>query len=421
MNLRFKAAHIIQEVVFDGKSLSVCLPAQLPGFSDKRDQALLQAICFGVCRFYFELEALLKLLLLKPLKAKDQDLHSLLLVGLYQLSHMRIPSHAVVAETVSATPKKWAKNLVNAILRRFLRQKDTLITQIQQEITAQFDHPLWMIDLIKKDWPDHWAAILMANNAPPPFALRVNQKNHSRDDYLKKVTADPIAFTKQGIVLQEPIDVTQLPGFAAGDISVQDGAAQLAVDLLELSPNLTVLDACAAPGGKTTHLLENEPTLHVTAVDQNADRLQILRDNLTRLHLAAEIICTDAKKISADHLFDRILLDVPCSASGVIRRHPDIKLLRKSTDIATLAQEQLALLQAVWQHLKPNGLLLYVTCSIFTEENSVNLVQFLKYHPDAREEKIESQWGISCIIGKQILPGTDSMDGFYYARLRKGE
>lgn len=427
MNQRFAAAKIIYQVIHEGRSLSDCLPEMLTHFKDARDQAFVQAICYGVCRWYFRLDAFANALLKSPLKEQDQDIHILILIGLYQLTEMRVPPHAAVAETVAATrdfKKIWAKGLVNAILRNYQRRAEELNEKLKTNLTAFYSHPKWMIENLKKSWPTEWKEILIANNQHPPFALRVNQKHHSRAEYLDKIskkdiTANLIPETESGIVFAEPRDVKNIPGFLEGEISVQDGAAQLAAELLALTPQLRVLDACAAPGGKTAHILELQTDLELIAVDHDALRVRAIEENLQRLKLSATCLCADAADIKDEKLFDRILLDAPCSATGVIRRHPDIKLLRRESDILKLAAEQKRLLNALWNLLKPNGLLVYATCSIFPEENVLQLQSFLETHSDAKEEKITATWGKTCAVGRQILPGMHGMDGFYYAILRK--
>lgn len=425
MNLRAAAARVLFQVVVEGQSLSECLPQQLSKLTDARDRALLQAICFGVCRWYFRLDAIAQQLLDKPLKEKDQDVYLLLLVGLYQLLDMRIPTYAAVSETVAATKslkKIWAKALINGVLRQYQRNAEKL-SQL-----ALDSHPEWFIEKVKKTYPNEWKNILNANNQHPPFSLRVNQQQISREKYLEKISkkemsATIISETQTGIFLADAVDVTQLPGFSDGMISVQDGAAQLAAELLQLKSGQRVLDACAAPGGKTAHMLEIEPKLaECVVVDNSAARMDTVHENLKRLKLQATCKVADVGNVKSwwdESLFDRILLDAPCSASGVIRRHPDIKLLRRESDIANLAKEQLRLLKAVWTTLKPGGLLLYVTCSIFAEENVQVIKEFLQQQPDAKEEKIAASWGMACEIGRQILPGMNGMDGFYYCSLRK--
>lgn len=422
MNLRAVAARIIYQVVIDGKSLSDCLAAEtklLP-----RDKSFLQALCYGTCRWYHKLHLIAESLLEKPLKTKDQDIYCLLLVGLYQLSDMRVPAHAAISETVAAASvlkKIWAKGLVNAVLRNYQRQSDIVVNESQD--IFKYSHPSWLIKKIQHDWPENWETILNENNQHPPFSLRVNQKHISREDYLKKLTdARVIPETTAGIILENAIDVAQLPGFSAGDISVQDGAAQLAAELLSLQSGQRILDACAAPGGKTAHILESENNLTVIALDHDNHRLNTIKENLNRLKLSATCITADAgdtKQWWDGVLFDRILLDAPCSASGVIRRHPDIKILRREIDIVKLSDEQARILDALWPLLKKDGILVYATCSIFPEENNRVVKNFLATHTDAIEEKISAPWGIACDIGRQILPGMHGFDGFYYTRLRK--
>lgn len=428
MKLRAAAAHIIHNIL-KGHKLSEILPKTQALFSDSRDQALLQAISFGVCRRYFYLDAIANERLAKPLKTKDQDIHCLILVGLYQLIEMRIPPHAAIAETVEAATEKkpWAKRLINAILRGYQRDATTINQTILDQPEALYDHPTWMIEKLKAQWPTEWPLILKANNQQPPFALRINQQRMTREKYLEQYSishskARPITETTSGIIVEPACDITDVPGFSSGELSVQDGAAQLAASLLQLKPGLRVLDACAAPGGKTAHILESEPAVTLIAIDCDATRILSIEENLQRLKLSATCLHADAANIDAwwDGIpFDRILLDAPCSASGVIRRHPDIKLLRKAEDVKNITQQQKRLLNAMWQVLKPGGCLVYATCSIFLEENARLLSDFLDKNSNAEEEKITTSWGIPLAVGKQILPGQQDMDGFYYGCLRK--
>jgi len=429
-NLRLIAARVIDQVTA-GHSLTDCLESQLSPIRAARDRSFVQALCYGVCRFYSRLDVILSYLLKKPLKAKDTDVHALLLVGLYQLMEMRVPPHAAVAETVDATEnlgKTWAQGLVNAILREYLRQREQIEEKIKEDPEAFYAHPAWWIKAISLAWPDHWQEILQANNQHPPFSLRVNQLRLTREQYLDQLpaqtySAHSIPETRSGIILETPISTDELPGFSAGDVSVQDGASQLAAPLLSLTPELRVLDACAAPGGKLMHIVETEPTLlAVIAVEKDAKRIVSIRENLTRLKVNATCICHDVSAVNVwwdGQLFDRILLDAPCSASGVIRRHPDIKLLRQPGDMKVLAKEQRHLLESLWPLLKPGGLLLYATCSIFPEENVQVVQPFLVSHADAKEDSIRAEWGVPLTVGRQILPGQHNMDGFYYVRLRK--
>lgn len=424
--LRFLAARIINAVT-DGQSLTDLLERELANLPDPRDRAWLQATTYGTCRLYSRLDVLLSFLLKKPMQAKDGDVHALLMVGLYQLIAMRTPEHAAVAETVQAAnhlKKPWAKALVNAVLRNFLRNRDALVKKVDDDPEGYFAHPSWWINEIKKVWPNNWEMILSANNSHPPFALRVNIQMLSRVAYQQKVPqAHIIPETKSGLILDQPLPIDRLPGFTAGEVSVQDGAAQLAALLLKLEPAQHVLDACAAPGGKLTHILELEPHLaSCTAVEKDHNRLTSIKENLARLHLKANLHCADVvfpKTWWDGQIYERILVDAPCSASGVIRRHPDIKLLRQPQDIRALAKIQLEILNALWPLLAPKGLLLYVTCSIFPDENNKVIATFLAQHPDAAEDKLMVDWGLACAYGRQILPGMHEMDGFYYARLLK--
>lgn len=423
------AAEIIN-LVTSGHSLAECLPAKLDKMTDARDRAFVQALCYGVCRFYSRLDVVLSHLLTKPMKEKDSDVHALLLVGLYQLMEMQTAPHAAVSETVNAVQalkKSWARGFVNAVLREYLRQQESLNNVMEQDDEAKYAHPAWWIKALKKAWPQQWEAILQANNQHPPFSLRVNVSHQNRENYLAKLqqqelSAHVIAHTEQGIILDNPVNVEQLPAFADGGVTVQDGAAQLAATLLQLQPHQRVLDACAAPGGKLTHILELAPDAEVIAIEKESSRLAAIQENLTRLHQRAKIHCADAAKLDSwwdKKPFDKILLDAPCSASGVIRRHPDIKLLRQPADLRALQKEQYHLLTQLWQTLAPNGLLVYATCSVMPEENQNNIERFLAEHSDAVEEKIQAEWGVALSCGWQILSGMCEMDGFYYACIRK--
>ncbi len=438
MNSRLIAAQIIARV-FEGQSLADAL--HLDNINNERDRAFIQALCYGVCRFYYRLDFILQQLLKKPLPLKEQTLHALLLVGLYQITGMRIPAHAAVAETVNATiklKKPWAKGLVNAILREYLRREAVFDDLIKQDMEAYYAHPQWLIDAIQQTWPADWQSILEANNQHPPFSLRVNLARETRENYLQRLNdgaldAEIAPYSDSGIILKTPIAVEKLPGFKAGLISVQDIAAQLSAELLELKPDLHLLDACSAPGGKLIHSLDYLAANNATAksyvvLEKDEKRMETIRENLVRFYQQKtfpnylKLFCTDASKVSAwwnQQLFDRILLDAPCSASGVIRRHPDIKLLRRATDIDPLAIHQYELLTALWPTLAKEGLLVYITCSIFSKENEHVIKQFLLEHADAKEEKIIAPWGIEKEIGRQILPGMDNMDGFYFVKIRK--
>jgi len=374
----------------------------------------------------------LEVLIKKPLRAKDLEIHALLMIGLYQLLHLRVAEHAVVNETVTATKalkRPWAKAMVNAVLRNFLRQKEALTEQLSPRRAFQSAHPDWLVRAFKDAWSEpRTSEIIAANNARGPMTLRVNTARGSRSDYLERLhvaglEANAIELTDSGIQLTSPVDVSQLPGFDLGDCSVQDGAAQLAAPLLMLEPGQRVLDACSAPGGKTGHIAEAQPQLDtLLALDSDPRRLQRVRDNLTRLGLEAELREADASDPGAwwdQQLFDRILLDAPCSATGVIRRHPDIKLLRTAADIEKLAAIQGQLLQSLWPTLKNNGVLVYATCSVLPRENDRVIEKFLPAHSDAHICAIDADWGLQTNFGRQLFPLIGGQDGFYYARLQK--
>lgn len=429
MKTRASAAKVLYQVVDRGQSLTTALPiAQqlLPA----KDRALLQEICYGVLRWLPRLEFISRQLMSKPLIGKQRPVHFLILVGLYQLKYMRIPAHAAVAETVNAikvlkSPK--LSGLVNAILRNYQRQQDDLETQADGNDVCKFGHPGWLIKRIKAAYPKQWQAVLMANNERPPMWIRVNAQHHNREDYQTLLAADEIVAeivesADSALRLEKPTDVYKLAGFAEGHSSVQDGAAQFAAQFLDAQPGELILDACAAPGGKTAHILERQPALkHLVAVDFDATRLARVQENLTRMKLTAELIHGDASKPEdwwQGDKFDRILLDAPCSATGVIRRHPDIKWLRRDSDIAALVQLQAEILDAMWQQLKPGGTLLYATCSILPAENSEQISQFVARTPDAVLAPLTAD-SEDQAFSWQILPNTQGMDGFFYAKLQK--
>jgi len=422
---------MVFHVLDRGESLNSLLRPQLVKLSDPRQRALAQELTFGTLRCCYRLEAVLKRLLKKPLKKKDRDVHALLLVGLYQLLFLEMPPHAAVSETVGVVRqlgKEWAAGLVNGVLRNAQRQASELLEAVDGAASARWSHPDWWIKRLQQDWPQDWQQILEANNQRPPMVLRVNVSRTDRSAYLQLlkqagIPAKPSPFPDTAIQLEEPVVVDNLPGFSAGLVSVQDGAAQLSTSLLKLESGQRVLDACAAPGGKTGHMLESVPDLKaLIAIDSNERRLIKVAENLQRLQFNTELLAADAGDPGSwwdGEPFDRILLDAPCSASGVVRRHPDIKLLRQAGDLLTLSQQQQRLLNALWPLLASGGILLYVTCSVFKQENSDTLRAFLDGHHDAVELPLRVPWGKALPVGRQLLPGDQGMDGFYFARLTK--
>ncbi|MCK9637034.1 MAG: 16S rRNA (cytosine(967)-C(5))-methyltransferase RsmB [Methylobacter tundripaludum] len=427
MNTRLVAARVLSRVLQDGQSLTAALDNAFPAIESGKDRAFIQALCYGVCRQFHRLDFILSQLLDKPLK--DADVKALALVGLYQLKFMRVKPHAAVSETVLAARKKpWAKSLINAVLRTYLREQEGLEHKADKFQAAALSHPDWLIKQIERDWPEQALNIFLENNRQPPMVLRVNLAKTSRESYLQRLTGQDIAaqavsFCPSAIRLDKPAPVELLPGFADGLVSVQDAAAQLAAGLLDVRPGQRVLDVCAAPGGKAAHILETQLQLkELVAVDIDGARMQRVSENLQRLNLQAKLVVGDAAKPEEwwdGQLFDRILLDAPCSALGVIRRHPDIKLLRRAEDIGQLQVLQKSILQAVWPLLAPGGLLLYATCSILKQENEQQVQAFLAGRNDAVESPIEADWGSAGACGRQIFTGESAMDGFYYARIGK--
>jgi 16S rRNA (cytosine967-C5)-methyltransferase len=398
---------------------------------DRRDRALAQECTYGVLRWFHRLDHQLQQLLRRPLRERDVDIHMLLLVGLYQIQYLQIAAHAAVSATVDACQtlgKPWAKSLLNAILRKALREREQLEGLANQDEPARWAHPQWLIDEIRADWPAQWENVLTENNRRGPLCLRINRRKIARGAYLDLLEqagleALPTRHAEDGVRLLEPVPVDDLPGFADGYASVQDEAAQLAAGLLDVPDNGHVLDACAAPGGKTAHILEiSPPNVTVTALDSDRARLDDLEANLGRLGLECRTICSpaaDTERWWNGSSYDRILLDAPCSATGVIRRHPDIKFLRRQTDLEQLENQQMALLDTVWPLLRGGGMLVYATCTILTRENDDVIDAFLGRVNGAESRSIEAAWGQPSRYGRQILPGVEQMDGFYYACIAK--
>lgn len=422
-NLRSLAAQLIERVVDKGESLSAILPGAQKTLADK-DGALLQELCFGVLRTLPQLEALIGKLMERTLTGKQRVLHYLIMVGLYQLLYTRVPAHAALAETVAGAEvlkRTTLKGLINGVLRQFQRQQEELVAAVDQG-PQRYWHPGWLLKRLQAAWPDQWQQIVDANNQRPPMWLRVNRQHHSRDAWLNLLQAeDKAAFpadAPDALRLESPAPVSQLPGFDQGWVTVQDLSAQRCALLLEPQNDETILDLCAAPGGKTTHILEIAPQANVLAVDIDQQRLTRVHENLQRLGMQAEVRQGDGRTPAewcGDQQFDRILLDAPCSATGVIRRHPDIKWLRRDRDIPELAALQREILNAVWPRLKSGGTMVYATCSILPEENHQQIAAFLAEHDDAVAEQLpEGQ-----INGWQVFPSVDGGDGFFYAKLIK--
>lgn len=425
--MRARAAEIVHQVARGGTSLDVLL-AQRSGQLDERDRALLKELCFGALRWYWRGLGVVQRLVKRPLKARDRVVEALLVVGVYQLDQMRLPAHAALHATVDACAvlgRPGFKGLVNGVLRSFQRRRSALLAELPGH--ARDAHPEWLWRAIHSQWPDQADAVIEAGNSRPPMTLRVNTRQLSVDAYLAALEADGLRGRRldhapAGVVLDGPVAVERLPGFASGWVSVQDASAQMLTRVVQPGPGARVLDACAAPGGKLTHMLEAFPEVVVQGVDSDPARLELIRENLQRLGLDAEIAVADAADPSGwwdGTPFDLVLLDAPCSGTGVIRRHPDIKVLRRASDLAGFAAAQARLLDGLWPVVKPGGCLLYVTCSIMSEENQEQFASFLRRAPDCRDEPVELPLGAVPGLGRQLLPGDGGGDGFFYAVARK--
>jgi 16S rRNA (cytosine967-C5)-methyltransferase len=427
--IRAVAAQMLAQLRRGGASLTELLVAADAGIPDARDRAQLRAILYASLRGVFRYEALLARLLSRPLPKRHDAVAALLINGLAQLELGIDAPYAVVDASVTAARALGETNLaglVNAVLRRFQRERAQLIATLPGSAELTHNHPAWMIGRFQRDWVDAAGTMCAANNAPAPTWLRVNRRRRSRDALLALLHQHAIEAQLHGelpdaLRLAQSVDVTQLPGFAEGDFSVQDGAAQLAVELLDLQPGLRVLDACCAPGGKLAHIAERAPGLaSLVGVDIDAERVERTRSGLSRLHLDAELFAADLRQHTAisRRRFDRILLDAPCSGTGVIRRHPDIRLLRRESDIDALCRQQADLLDKVWPLLAPGGRLVYATCSVLVDENDAQVAAFLDRHRDAVAPAAVPAWfGRAQAHGRQNLSGDNDCDGFYYALL----
>jgi 16S rRNA (cytosine967-C5)-methyltransferase len=416
--------------VLDGQSLDAVLAAA-PAATDDRDRALAAELSYGVCRWYFRLDAMVGRLLQRPLKARDRDLHLLLLVGAYQLLHSRIPPHAAVATAVDACRKLgkgWAGGLVNGVLRRLQREQAELAAAVDRDPALRHALPRWLYQAVADAWPAQAEKVLGALQERPPMTLRVDLGRLSRTECTARLAAAGLAArphpaVASAVTLDDAAAVESLPGFAEGLVSVQDAGAQLAATLLDPQPGDRVLDACAAPGGKTLALAQQAPGIELTAIDIDPQRLERVAQNLARGAHRARVLVGDAALTAdadwADAPYQRILADVPCSATGVLRRHPDIRLLRRAADIDALVERQAAILDALWGLLAPGGRLLYVTCSLLPSENAMQVEAFLERHPEAEVVMLPAVPGTRAGEGVQLLPGIDDTDGFFYAALTR--
>jgi 16S rRNA (cytosine967-C5)-methyltransferase len=425
-NIQLAAGQIVQQVLADGRNLNQVLDESLRKKTvwTPAQRAALQDLSYGTLRFYGQLRALLGLLLHKPLS--DQRIHYVLLVALYQLQHGKTVQHAVVDHAVRSAQmlNVKASGLVNAILRNFLRSRDALLEQAARDAEGRYSYPQWWIDELQAQYDERSTAILEAGNLHPPMTLRVNRRRGTVADYLAQLTQNKLSarlieddlIGTGALQLDKPVPVDRLPGFFEGLVSVQDAGAQYAARLLDVHDGMRVLDACAAPGGKAAHILEYAQ-VDMVAVDKDEKRLRRVAENLQRLRLSAQLVPGDAAAPEQwwdGRPFQRILADVPCSASGVVRRHPDIKWLRRRADIAGFAAQQLDILRALWRLLAQDGKLLYATCSVFRQENEQVIAAFLAQQPDAQRLAI----ALPDSGNGQILPN-DRHDGFFYALLQK--
>lgn len=420
LSIQQLASQIVGRVLANNENLTVILAEtfqRLPTLT-YQERAATQDLSYGTLRFYGLINYVLQNLLNKPIA--DQEVRNLLLVSLYQLIFTRAKHYAVVDSAVSIANiwhKRYVKGFINAILRGFLRQQQALLDKAQQTEVGQYSHPQWWIKRMKNDYPSHWQTILLANNEHPPLTLRINCQQTDADHYLillQKAGLSARKLDTYAVQLDTPVPVDKLPYFFEGHVSVQDWGAQFAATLLDVQEGMHVLDACAAPGGKTCHILEMA-NVTLTALDKDAQRLRRVQDNLARLHLHARLLCGDASQPRQwwnGQKFERILADVPCSASGVVRRHPDIKWLRRPEDVRQFAAQQSKILDQLWDCLDKDGKLLYTTCSVFPEENIEQIEDFISRHSDAIHQDV------SLTHNGQLLP-TDAHDGFYYALIQK--
>lgn len=430
-NARMAALQMLGQMLDQKRNLADIDDAGM--LTDSRDRSFARHLAYGVTRWLSSLQYLSSQLLDRPLKKRDRDIGRLILIGLSQLWHDGTAQHAAIHETAECARllgKPWAVGLINAVLRRFQREQTELLARLD-ESPERFAHPQWLLQKLQTDWPGEWQEIVKANNHPAPLWLRINRSRPEHEGCAEALTNRQFElechpFAPDAIRISPAAAVGDIPGFRDGLLSVQDPAAQLAVDLLDLQAQHRVLDACAAPGGKTCHILERFPSLDLTAVERSESRLVLVRENLARLGFRqrdnVKLLAADAAQ-TADWWdgaqFDRILLDAPCTASGVIRRHPEIKWLRTTGQLQEAMRVQAKLLRQLWPLLKPGGILVYATCSVLIDENRNQISHFLSQHESAEVAAMDVAWGRDQRFGRQILPGEQEMDGFFYARLRK--
>lgn len=427
-HVRARAAEVVLDVAHGGASLDTVLDDRAVQLADS-DRALLKEMCYGSLRWYGRCRGVVERLVKRPPRKRDRVIEALMVVGVYQLEYMRLPPHAAIHTTVDACAalgRPVYKGLVNGVLRNFQRRRDALLEALPAP--ARDAHPGWLWRAIAEQWPDHARTIVEANNTRPPMTLRINIRRLPVDDYLEALRSvglegRRIEYAPAAVALDTPVNVERLPGFADGWVSVQDASAQLLAGVIDPGPGERILDACAAPGGKLTHMLEAFPGVAVQAIEADPARARRITENLARLQLESDITVADAGNLESwwdGSLFDLVLLDVPCSGTGVIRRHPDIKVLRRSSDVDQFAAVQARLLDRLWRVVKPGGRLVYATCSIMAAENQEQIESFLRRTPDCREKPVQLPVGVALSQGWQVLPEPGGGDGFFYALLRRG-
>ncbi|NQZ31175.1 MAG: 16S rRNA (cytosine(967)-C(5))-methyltransferase RsmB [Oceanospirillaceae bacterium] len=429
MNARYLAVKALTPLLNNQGALKYTLKKQLQ-LCPEGQRPYLQELCYGTMRHFPSLEAILDQLVTKPIRKKDVDIKVVLLIGIYQLYKLNTADHAVVSETVDVCKtlnKQWATSFVNAALRSFLRKQEEITTALDNNISFKYNHPEWFVQKLMNNWPDHWQQILEANDAHPPLTLRINTAKVSRETFLSELEEQELQghhckYSEYGVTLSKPMDITQILGFDEGKFSVQDEAAQLAAQLISPAEGDNILDACSAPGGKLIHLLElSSGTAKIQGLELEPLRAERIIENFERLNLSCPLHIADATKQDwwDGKLFNKILLDAPCSATGVIRRNPDIKLLRQPEDIHSIAKLQKQILENMWSMLAEGGIIVYATCSIFPQENEKIVAAFIRNNENAQHQEIKADWGTQRDFGRQLFPQQGGHDGFYYAMIKK--